>query len=134
MAGVDEPVQEGLGDDGVGEEGIPVAGRPVAGDDQRASLPLGDEFVEVVGLGRGQLAHGEVVEDEDVGAHEFADAFLPCAVRVAAGEVSEDAAGLGEADVGALADGEVAEGLGDVGLADADGAEEDDRFAGVEPA
>jgi hypothetical protein len=64
------------------------------------------------------LAHGEVVEDEDVGAHEFADAFLPCAVRVAAGEVSEDAAGLGEADVGALADGEVAEGLGDVVLAD----------------
>ncbi|GGY40811.1 hypothetical protein GCM10010384_54670 [Streptomyces djakartensis] len=62
------------------------------------------------------------------------DAFLPCAVRVAAGEVGEDAAGLGEADVGALADGEVAEGLGDVGLADADGAEEDDRFAGVEPA
>ncbi len=39
-----------------------------------------------------------------------------------------------EADVRALADGEVAEGLGDVGLADADGAEENDRFAGVEPA
>ncbi|MFF4020698.1 hypothetical protein [Streptomyces sp. NPDC001843] len=48
---------------------------------------------------------------------------------MAAGEVGEDAAGFGEADVGALADGEVAEGLGDVGLADADGAEEDDRLA-----
>jgi hypothetical protein len=36
--------------------------------------------------------------------------------------------------VGALADGEVAEGLGDVGLADADGAEEDDRLAGMQPA
>jgi hypothetical protein len=33
--------------------------------------------------------------------------------------------GLGEANVGALADGEVTEGLGDVRLADADGAEED---------
>jgi hypothetical protein len=65
-------------------------------------LPLGDEFVEVVGLGRGELAHREVVEDEDVGPDEFADPFLPGAVRVAAGEVGEDATGLGEADVGAL--------------------------------
>jgi hypothetical protein len=36
--------------------------------------------------------------------------------------------------VGTLADSEVAEGLGDVGLADADHAEEDDRLAGMEPA
>jgi hypothetical protein len=62
---------------------------------------------------------------------EFADPFFAGAVRVTAGEVGEDAAGLGEADVGALAAGEVAEGLGDVGLADADRAEEDDRLARV---
>ena len=37
-----------------------------------------------------------------------------------AGKLGEDAAGLGEADVGALADGKVAESLGDVGFADAD--------------
>ncbi|GHG05189.1 hypothetical protein GCM10017667_39950 [Streptomyces filamentosus] len=53
---------------------------------------------------------------------------------MAAGEVSEDAAGLGETAVGALADGKVTEGVGDVGLADAEGAEEDDRLAGMEPA
>jgi hypothetical protein len=35
-------------------------------------------------------------------------------VGVAAGEVGQGAAGLEEADVGAVADGEVAEGLGDV--------------------
>lgn len=45
----------------------------------------------------------------------------------------EDSAGLGEADVGSSADGELAEGLGDVGLADADRSEEDDRLPGVEP-
>lgn len=77
------------------------------------------------------MAHREVVEDEDVRADEFADPLLPGAVRLAAGEVGEDAAGLGEADVGALAAGEVADGLGDVGLADADRAEENDRLAGV---
>lgn len=43
---------------------------------QRPPLPLGDEFIEVVGLGRGQLPHDEVVEDEDVGSDEFADPFL----------------------------------------------------------
>jgi hypothetical protein len=74
----------------------------------------GDEFIEVVGVSRGELAHGEVVEDEHVGPHQFTDPFFPGAVRVAAGEFGEDPAGLGEADVGALADGEVAQRLGDV--------------------
>ena len=53
---------------------------------------------------------------------------------MAAGEVGQSAAGLGEPDVGAVADGEVAEGLGDVGFADPDGAVEDDRLAGLQPA
>lgn len=53
---------------------------------------------------------------------------------MAAGEFGEDAAGLGEADVRALADGLVAEGLGDVCLPDANGAEQNYGSAGVEPA
>ena len=82
----------------------------------------------------GEFAHREVVEDEQGGAGEFGEAFGPGAVGVAAGEVGQDAAGFGEADVGAVADGEVAEGLGDVALPDADGSVEDDRLAGVQPA
>jgi len=39
-------------------------------------------------------------------------------VDVAAGELGQDAAGLGEADVGAAADGQVAQGLGDERLPD----------------
>ncbi|MFE2424914.1 hypothetical protein [Streptomyces hokutonensis] len=38
---------------------------------------------------------------------------------MAAGELGQDPAGLGEANVGALADGEVSEGLRDVCLSDA---------------
>jgi hypothetical protein len=41
---------------------------------------------------------------------------------------------FGEADLGADADGLVAEGLGDVAFADADRAVDDDRLAGVQPA
>ena len=105
----------------------------VAGDDQGPALPLGDEFIEVVGLGCGQLAHGEVVEGEHVGPDQFTDPLLPGAVRVSAGQVREDPAGLGEADVGALADGEMIQGLRDMGLADANRPEQDDRLAGMQP-
>lgn len=57
---------QGLWDDGVGEQAIPVLGCPVRGDDQAGAVgaALGDEFVEVVGLLRGELAQREVVEDE----------------------------------------------------------------------
>jgi hypothetical protein len=51
---------------------------------------------------------------------------------VTAGEVGQDAAGFEEADFGALADGEVAQGLGDVGLADSDGTVQQDRLSTVE--
>ncbi len=134
MAGVDEPVQEGLGDDGVGEEGIPVAGRPVAGDDQRASLPLGDEFVEVVGLGADSWRMAKSSRMRTSGRTSSRTRFSHVRSAWPPARSARMRLVLAKADVGALADGEVAEGLGDVGLADADGAEEDDRFAGVEPA
>jgi len=56
-----------------------------------------------------------------VGSGEFGEAFGPGAVGVTAGEVGQGAAGFVEADLGALADGEVPEGLCDMGFADADG-------------
>ncbi|MGH3845306.1 MAG: hypothetical protein ACRDS0_28330 [Pseudonocardiaceae bacterium] len=36
-------------------------------------MPLDDDLVEVVGLGRAERSEGEVVEYQDVGAGEFAD-------------------------------------------------------------
>ena len=36
--------------------------------------PFGDQFVEVVGLGGGELAHGEVVEDQQGGPGELGEA------------------------------------------------------------
>jgi hypothetical protein len=53
---------------------------------------------------------------------------------VAVGELAQDPAGFGEADVGALPDGLVAESLGDVCLPDADWSEQNHGLAGVEPA
>lgn len=79
---------------GLEKRGYQFVGRPVAGDDERFALPGGDEFIEVDGLGRVQLAHGEVVEYEDVKAHEFVEALVPGAVSVAAGEAGQDSARL----------------------------------------
>jgi hypothetical protein len=114
VAVVDDPVEEGFGDDGVGEQRVPVLRRPVRGEHERAAGPFGDELVEVIGLGGGELAHREVVEDQDGGPGEFAEPLVPGVVGVAAGEVGQGAAGLEEPDVRAVADGEVAQGLGDV--------------------
>ena len=136
MAGVDQPVEQRFGDDGVREQRVPVDRLAVGGQDQRAVVhgPIGDQFVEVVGLGGGVLAQGEVVEDQDGRAGVFADAGAPGAVGVAAGEVGQDPAGLGEPDLAAAAGDEVPECLCHMGFAYSDGSVEDDRFAGAEPA
>src|SRR5674476_1332903 len=70
VAGVDEPIEKRLGYYRVGEQGVPVGRGPVGGQDQWPGLdgPLGDQLVQVVGLGRGQLPHGEVVQDQHGGA------------------------------------------------------------------
>lgn len=62
VAVVDQSVEQGLGDDEVGEQRVPVDRAAVAGQNQRLSGPVVDQFVDVVGVGWGKLAHGEVVE------------------------------------------------------------------------
>jgi hypothetical protein len=48
--------------------------------------------------------------------------------------ISRSSSDSATTDLGAGADGQVSHGLGDVGLPDADGAVEDDRFSGLQPA
>ena len=101
MAGVDQPVQERLRDDGVREQRVPVDRLTVRGQYQWAVVhgPVGDQFVEVVGLCCGVLAKGEVVENQDGRTGVFPDAGAPGAVGVAASKVGQDPAGLGEPDL-----------------------------------
>src|SRR6516162_5273142 len=87
VAGVDEPVEQGLGNDRVGEQRVPVGRAAVGGQDERAAGSLGDQLVEVVGLGGGELAHAEVVQDQDSGPGELAEPFVPGQVGAAAGQV-----------------------------------------------
>lgn len=126
VGGVDESVEHGLGDDRVGEQRIPVFGSTVGGEHQRPAGTFGDEFVEVVGLGGGEVPHREVIEDQHRGVGPAVEAGRPGSVGVTAGEVSEEPAGFGEGDGVAVAAGVVADCLSDEGLADSDGSVEDD--------
>lgn len=69
VTGVDQPVQQRLGDDEVGELAIPIDRGAVGGEQQAAPCggSGGDELVEVVGLIRGELADLAVVEDQQGG-------------------------------------------------------------------
>jgi hypothetical protein len=75
-------------------------GRPVAGEDQRLARALSDKLVEVVGLGCSELAHAEVVQDQDGGAGELSEPLVPGPVGPPAGEAGQDPAGLGEPGLG----------------------------------
>ena len=57
---------------GLGNSGYQSIGSRLEVRISDAAGAFGDQFVEVVGLGGGELAHGEVVEDEHGGAGEFA--------------------------------------------------------------
>ena len=94
----------------------------------------GGQFIEIVGLGDGVLAHREVVGDQDQCSGVFAHALTDGAVGVAVGEVCERAGSFDEPDVTAAACDLMTECLGDIGYAYSDRAVEDDLFAGVEPA
>ena len=64
---------------------------PVAGQDQRlgGDGAIGDQVVEVVALGRGVLAHREVVDDQDQGPGVFTHALADGAIGVPTGEIGQ---------------------------------------------
>src|SRR6266545_2363991 len=74
-------------------------GCPVAGQDHGAGLvALADQLEEVVAALGSELAQAEVVQDQQVEPGQLADPGLPGVVGVAAGQLGQQPAGLGEAD------------------------------------
>src|SRR6266542_1462071 len=133
VGAVDQAVQDPLGHDRVGEQPIPVGRCPVAGQDHGAGLvALADQLEEVVAALGSELAQAEVVQDQQVEPGQLADPGLPGVVGVAAGQLGQQPAGLGEADRMPLAAGGMPQGLGDMGLADTDGAVEDHRLPSLD--
>jgi hypothetical protein len=102
VTGVDDPVEDRLADDRVGEQRVPVL-RAAIGRESECSAgsagPLGEQLVEVVGLGGGELPHREIIDDQQRDLRQFADPGGESAVGVPASELGEEPGARGERDV-----------------------------------
>src|SRR5260221_2068245 len=124
VAGGGEPVDGGLGEELVVHEGEPFVGGAVGGDDGGVLAVAGDgELVEVGGGGLVEGLEREVVDEEHVDGGEAAVLGFGAVVEAGGFEAFEQVAGAGHVDGEAAADGDVAQGGGQVGLADADGSQ-----------
>src|SRR5262249_53501984 len=124
VGGGDESVDGGLGEEGVGHHGQPLGGFAVGGDHGGGlAVAFHGQLVEVGGLGGVQGLEGEVVEDEQLDAGEAAHLGFDGVVEPGGFESLEQLVGAGDVYGVSAADGDVAEGGGQVGLADADRAE-----------
>jgi hypothetical protein len=128
---VDEPVDHGGGDHVVAEDFAPAAEALVGGDDERGAFVwAGDELEEQVRRFGFEGDVADFVDDQQRVAGQPAQLVLQPAGVVGGGEPVDPFAGGGEQDpVPALA-GADAQAGGQVGLAGAGWAEEDDVVAG----
>src|SRR6266516_155718 len=71
VAGADESVDGGLGEEGVGHQGQPLVGFPVGGDHGGCvAVRRDDQAVEVGGLGCVARLQAEIVDDQEWGFGE----------------------------------------------------------------
>jgi hypothetical protein len=61
----------------------------VGGEDRGLPGTFGDELIEIVGLGQGEVPHGEVVEDQDPWTCPMPQTRLEASIRVSASQVGE---------------------------------------------
>ncbi len=120
MAGGGEPVDGGLGQQRVGHERQPFAGVAI-GRDHGGGFPVsfGDDLVEVGGLGRGQGLEGKIVDDEQLDGGQAPVLVVQGVVQAGGGQAFEELVGAGHGHGAAAADGDVAQGGGQVRFPDA---------------
>src|ERR1700733_13469948 len=121
-----EALGDDLGVERIGEHLGPVLEQAVGGDAGGSSVvvAVGDDLEREIGLCRVHGEHGEVVDDQEVGAAVAAERALELTVDLGAGEVIEHAGGGGEDDAARGLAHAVGERAGQEGLAGAGGADE----------
>ena len=91
---------------------------------------LADQLVVVIGLGDGEVAHGEVVDDQDGWLGQAFEAAGEAVIGVTSGELGQKPAGGDEGGVVSPSAGLVGQGGGQVRLADADRTIDTQPFTG----
>jgi hypothetical protein len=84
-------------------------------------VAFSDDLVEVGGLSWGEGLEREVIDDEQLDGGQAAVFVVQGVVEAGCGEAFEQLVGAGHVDSAAAADGDVAQGGGQVGFPDADG-------------
>src|SRR5260221_14596368 len=94
---------------------LTVLGGPVRGEHEGSAGSFGDELVEVVGLGGGELAHREVIQDQHGGPGGLAEPFGAGGVGGAPRGGGQGGGGFGEPGGRAVGGGPGAGGQADGG-------------------
>ena len=125
-----KPVEQRGDRGGVAEQLSPLVDRPVGGEHRGGPLVAAhDQLEQVLGGGVGQLAHAEVVDDEQVRAGQLGEVVLAGLGERRLGEFFEEGVRFAVEDAVALLDCGAPDGLGEVTLARTGLADEQNVFA-----
>ena len=103
---------------GIAQQLAPVLDGAIGRDERGGALVAAhDDLEEVLGGGGRELAHAEVVDDEQRDSGELGEVLLAVAIEDSVGDLVEQDVCLAVEDAVALADGGAADGLGEVALA-----------------
>ena len=129
MSAVGEAVESGVGEDGIGKEADPLRDVAVGGDDERgAAVALDDERVEVLGLLLVEAVETEVIDYQEVQVQVTPEGGLEAVVGAGLAELAQEVVGPAEENTVVSTSGGSSECLGQEGLADTDGTNEEDML------
>jgi hypothetical protein len=113
-----QPIEQGGDGRGVAQQLAPVVDGSIRCQERgRPLVAPHDQFEEIFGSRVRQLAHAEVIDDEQRNRREFSEVVLACTGERRVGEFFEQRVGLAIDDAIALLDGGAPDGLGEMALA-----------------
>lgn len=130
---VDDAVDDRGGEFVVGKDGAPFAEFDVGGEDDTASfIGAGDDLVEQAGAVDVEGHVAEFIEDDQIGAGQVLEDLIETAGAFGLAQLQDEFGGLAEAHGPAFLDGLDAQGGGQMGLAAAGPAVEDEVLGPVD--
>jgi len=132
---VSQTIEDGVGHQGIFKEVHPFLDMTAAGDHEGGGcVALDDQFVKILSLFGREFLKTEVVHDQERGADEAKEFLFKRVIRSTLEQSFEEQSGSDHQDVDSTAAGAVAQGIGEMGLTDSDGAAEEDIFVSFDEA
>ena len=126
---MEQAIEEGGDRRGVAEELAPVIDGAIGRQQRgRAFVAPHDQFEQIFGRGVGQLAHTQVVDDEERDGRQRREVCLACIRERGLRDLFQQRVGFPIEDAVALLNDGASDGLGEMALARAGWAEEEDIF------